>query len=130
MSNRLIELRLKKECLKKRMDAIEAELDLVYHEIDEVMEESLDSVNPEITNTASSDGMHFNKEELHRLLCVLERSVLNKLSIPNDLDRMELIEYKDELSWDIAEKFGYDLNEGSIDTSDYTFKTFKQLEGR
>lgn len=41
--SKLIELRLKKEALQKKLAAVEAELELVYFEIDEEMENQLDN---------------------------------------------------------------------------------------
>jgi hypothetical protein len=38
---KLIELRLRKEALQKKMDQVEAELELVYFQIDEEMEQQL-----------------------------------------------------------------------------------------
>ncbi len=41
--SKLVELRLRKEALQKKMDQVEAELELVYHLIDAEMEEQLDN---------------------------------------------------------------------------------------
>ncbi|WP_276537423.1 hypothetical protein [Bacillus infantis] len=41
--SKLIELRLKKEALKKKLKQVEAELELVYHQIDAEMEGQLDN---------------------------------------------------------------------------------------
>ena len=41
--SKIIELRLKKEALQKKMDAIEAELELVYHLMDEEIEKQLEA---------------------------------------------------------------------------------------
>ncbi|MDT0160459.1 MULTISPECIES: hypothetical protein [unclassified Bacillus (in: firmicutes)] len=41
--SKLIELRLKKEALKKKLEQVEAELELVYHLIDAELEEQLDN---------------------------------------------------------------------------------------
>ncbi|MGD6876975.1 hypothetical protein [Bacillus infantis] len=41
--SKLIELRLKKEALQKKLAQVEAELELVYFQIDEEMEGQLDN---------------------------------------------------------------------------------------
>lgn len=41
--SKLVELRLRKEALQKKMDQVEAELELVYHLIDAELEEQLDN---------------------------------------------------------------------------------------
>ncbi|WP_161805250.1 hypothetical protein [Sporosarcina globispora] len=40
-TSKVIELRLKIEAWKKKIEHAEAELDILYHKLDEVMEESL-----------------------------------------------------------------------------------------
>lgn len=41
--NKLIELRLRRDALRKKLEQVEAELKLVYFEIDEEMEKQLDN---------------------------------------------------------------------------------------
>lgn len=121
--SKLIELRLKKTALQKKMDMLEAELELVYHEIDNVMEEQLDDETA--TPAPKQDGMFFTNEELHKLLTVLDHS---KAEHDNPRLVSKLIDINHEYSWDIADHLGYDMNEGYIDPETLSHKLYKNVD--
>lgn len=73
------------------------------------------------------DGMFLTNEQLHFLLCLMDHSVVNRDDI-TEKQRSNLIDIAHDLSWDIAERFEYDLNKGTIDPSDYKFKIFTKLK--
>lgn len=62
--------------------------------------------------------------QLHKLLCLLDVSIIDVSAVKNKNLRKELFDFHHELSWDIAELFDYDLNEGSIDPKTLQFRKF------
>ncbi|MED3562411.1 hypothetical protein [Bacillus xiapuensis] len=93
-------------------------------ELEELRSNLKTRINEE-SKQSSNEGIFFNNEQLHKLLCYLERTVVLKEAVEGDKDRSNLIDFGHELSWDIAEHFQIDLNEGCIDPKTYEYYTFK-----
>jgi Zn-dependent M32 family carboxypeptidase len=99
----------------------------IEREIDEKLELKMDLLNRiiEINKVKPTQTFALNVERLHKLLCILEHSIITKEAVEDNIARKELIESQHELSWVIADLFGYDLNEGTIDPKTLKFYTFK-----
>jgi hypothetical protein len=71
------------------------------------------------------DGMFLTNDQLHKLLCFMDNTIIDNDAIPNAEDRSSLYDFRDDLQWEIADKFGYDLNEGTVDPKFYEFYTYR-----
>lgn len=92
----------------------------------ELLRENLDErIAEEENKQSSSEGLLLNNEQLHKLLCYLERTIVDSDAVGNDEERRDLIDFGYELSWDIADLLFIDLNEGCIDPKTYEYKKFK-----
>jgi hypothetical protein len=113
--------RLRIQALQKKMEAYKAELELVEHEHNEEIE----SLHDEQTsaNTYYEEGFFLNNQELHKLLSYLEHTIVSDEYLSGN-DRKKLINFASELAWDIADHFGYDINEGTVEPSDFKFKVY------
>lgn len=76
----------------------------------------------------NKDGLYLNDEQLHKLLCLLDSTIISKEAVKDDQDRNNLWDFLEDLSWDIADRFGYDLFKGTIDPHTYQFKEFEKHE--
>jgi hypothetical protein len=121
-----LELNYKKKQLKLMINKLENSVDEINLKLDEILteEELLHSVNESQHTSTTESGMFLNDEQLHKLLCLMDNSVIYKDGIENECDRIKLYDFRDELSYDIAEHFGYDLGEGSINTTNYTYYSY------
>lgn len=71
------------------------------------------------------DKLTLSGEELHKLLCYLEHSVIPKSEgAMSEVERSRLYDFQDELSWIIADMFSYDLDDGVINPNTYKFEKF------
>jgi regulator of replication initiation timing len=99
-----------------------SEVENKLQELEELREDLYSRIDEEMKK---ENNLTLNSDQLHKLLCLLETSIICKDSIKDTKAKDNLLDFRDELSWEIAEMFGYDLNEGSIDAKTYKFHTFK-----
>jgi hypothetical protein len=91
-----------------------------HEELREDLQIRIDKLQQEKVN-----GMFLTNDQLHKLLCYMDNTIIDHDAIPNIEDRNNLYEFRDNLQWDIADKFGYDLNEGTVDHKFYEFYTYR-----
>jgi hypothetical protein len=110
-----------------KLDEFKSQLVEVDREIAEKQEfrEYLLKRMDEESEKENNQTYTLSSKQLHKLLCVLENSTVPESAFENNKIRKELIELQHDLIWDIAEKFDYDMNEGSIDPKTFEFYTFK-----
>jgi hypothetical protein len=78
-----------------------------------------------VSKNENNQTYTLSSEQLHKLLCVLEYSLIDENAVDDVKVRKNLMEIQNDLIWDIAEIFGYEMNEGSIDSKTFEFYTFK-----
>jgi hypothetical protein len=78
-----------------------------------------------VSKNENNQTYTLSSEQLHKLLCVLEYSLIDENAVDDVKVRKNLMEIQNDLIWDIAEMFGYEMNEGSIDPKTFEFYTFK-----
>ena len=84
--------------------------------------------NKSIHNNINNDSITFSREKAMQILCCLGSAIYNGNYNYDKKQRYRLIEMSSDLSWDIAEKYNLDINEGFIDIDTLEFKEFKELE--
>jgi cobalamin biosynthesis protein CbiG len=101
------------------------EVDREIAEKQEFREYLLKRMNEEIVKE-NNQTLTLNNNVLHKLLCLLDSTIFDDESVlKGSKGRENLLEFRDEISWTIAEILGYDLNEGTIDPKTFEFYTFK-----
>ncbi|MNG01809.1 hypothetical protein D3C84_848030 [compost metagenome] len=109
---KVLELREQINNWTKQTENLEDVIEEAYHRIDEL------SVNEDELIT-------LNKEQLHKIISILDHSIVPNDGSLADSERKTLYDYKEGIVWDIAESFGYDLNKGTVDPTTLEFKKFR-----
>ncbi|MBL4951087.1 hypothetical protein JK635_02380 [Neobacillus sp. YIM B02564] len=102
-----------------------AEVETKIYELKELRNDLYTRIDEEREKENEELSITLNRKELHKLLAVFEHSIISTESVKNKKSRIDLIEFKSELSWMICDLLGYNTYEGSIDPDTLEYYTFK-----
>lgn len=107
----LVKLKLEEECIQKKLDKVRKKISKVESKLN----------NNSLHNKLGVGGIFLNDQDLHKLLCLLNHTIVSDDSVESKNDREKLWDYLFDLIDDIGEHFGYDLYEGDINPHTYEF---------